>query len=157
MKMPIFLLDSSFEEVQDQSKDHLNPMRRTFILNLFKICAGPPEGFVPQQLCHTPALMDINWSNLEDIFTHLILTHLSLLIWLVRWPWRLFSPHMGNLATALSVFQSRVFAASFDQRWLWSTQGQIDPKLSQNLDFPNPHFLALFPRLDVDFDMVSLT
>ena len=43
MKMPIFLLDSSFGEVQDRSKDHLDPMSRTFILNLFKICAGQPE------------------------------------------------------------------------------------------------------------------
>ena len=43
MKMPIFLLDSSFGEVQDQSKDHLDPMSKTFILNLFKICAGRPE------------------------------------------------------------------------------------------------------------------
>ena len=42
MKMPIFLLDSSFGEVQDRSKDHLDPMSRTFILNLFKICAGRP-------------------------------------------------------------------------------------------------------------------
>ena len=43
MKMPIFLLDSSFREVQDRSKDHLDLMSRTFILNLFKICAGRPE------------------------------------------------------------------------------------------------------------------
>ena len=43
MKMPIFLLDSSFEEMQDQSKDHLDPLSITFILNLFKICAGQPE------------------------------------------------------------------------------------------------------------------
>ena len=75
MKMPIILLDSSFEEVQDRSKDHLDPMSRTFILNLFKICAGRPKGLVPQQLCHTPSLMDIYWSTLEYIFTHLILTH----------------------------------------------------------------------------------
>ena len=75
MKMPIFLLDSSFGEVQDRSKDHFDLMSRTFILNLFKICAGRPEGFVPQQMLHTPSLMDIYWSTLEDIFTHLILTH----------------------------------------------------------------------------------
>ena len=43
MKMQIFLLDSSFGEVQDRSTDHLDPMSRTFILNLFKICAGWPE------------------------------------------------------------------------------------------------------------------
>ena len=43
MKMPIFLFDSYFEEVQDRSKDYLDPMSRTFILNLFKICAGWPE------------------------------------------------------------------------------------------------------------------
>ena len=59
MKMPIFLLDSSFGEVQDRSKDHLDLMSRTFILNLFKICASRPEGLVPQQLCHTLSLMDI--------------------------------------------------------------------------------------------------
>ena len=41
--MPIFSLDSSFGEVQDRSKDHLDPMSRTFILNLFKICASRPE------------------------------------------------------------------------------------------------------------------
>ena len=43
MKMPIFLLDSSFGEVQDRSKDHLDSMSITFILNLFKICAGRLE------------------------------------------------------------------------------------------------------------------
>ena len=37
MKMKIFLLNSSFEEVQDRSKDNLDPMSITFILNLFLI------------------------------------------------------------------------------------------------------------------------
>ena len=36
--MPIFLLDSSFREVQDQSKDHLDRMSRICILNLFHMC-----------------------------------------------------------------------------------------------------------------------
>ena len=36
--MPIFLLDSSFREVQDQSKDNLDRMSRTCILNLFHMC-----------------------------------------------------------------------------------------------------------------------
>ena len=36
--MPIFLLDSSFGEVQDRSKDHLDRMSITCILNLFHMC-----------------------------------------------------------------------------------------------------------------------
>ena len=38
MKMQIFLLDSYFGEVQDRSKDHLDRMSRTCILNLFHMC-----------------------------------------------------------------------------------------------------------------------
>ena len=48
--------------------------------------------------------MDIYWSRLEDIFTHLILTHFSLLIWLVWWPWRLLSSHVGNFSKQQTLF-----------------------------------------------------
>ena len=135
MNMPIFLLDSSFEEVQDRSKDHIDLMSRTFILNLFKICAGRPEGFVPQQLCHTPSLMDINWSTLEDIFTHLILTHFSLLIWLVRAPWRLFSSHVGNFQQApFSVFSLRFL------QHRWPTLNFVNARSNWPKTLPNFFF-----------------
>ena len=35
--------------------------------------------------------------------------------------------------------------------------GQIDPKLCQNFDLLNPHFLEQKLRLDVDFDLDALT
>ena len=38
MKTPIFLLGSTFEEVQDRSKYHLDRMSKTRILNLFHMC-----------------------------------------------------------------------------------------------------------------------
>ena len=38
MMMPIFLLGSYFGGVQDQSKDNLDRMSRTYILNLFHMC-----------------------------------------------------------------------------------------------------------------------
>ena len=38
MTMPIFLWGSSFGEVQNLSKDHLDRMRKTHIFNLFHMC-----------------------------------------------------------------------------------------------------------------------
>ena len=82
MKTPIFLLDSSFEEVQDRSKDHLDPMSRTFILNLFLILSKYVQvGLTvlhPQQMCHTPLVIDINRVNVGGHFNHLI-THILMI------------------------------------------------------------------------------
>ena len=82
MKTPIFLLGSSFEEVQDRSKDHLDPMSRTFILNLFLILSKYVQVGLkvlhPQQMCHTPLMIGIYRVNVGAFSTHLN-THLLLL------------------------------------------------------------------------------
>ena len=142
MKMPIFLLDSSFEEVHDRSKDHLDPMSRTFILNLFKIYAGPSEGFVPQQLCHTPSLMDINWSTLEEIFTHHILTYFSLIIWLVWSPWRLFSSHVGNFSKEKNYVFGLGFTTTLTLVNAWSNW----PETLPNFRFFKSAFFGTIPE-----------
>ena len=114
-------------------------------------------GLKPQQLCHTPSLMDINRSMLEVIFTHpshqILSPHLIGSITLEA----LLHPHVGKLQQEDFCFWPRVFQRIFDQHWLWSTLGQIDPKLGRNFDFLSSHFLALKSRLTIDFDRATLT
>ena len=133
MKIRIFLLGSSFGKVQDQSKYHLDRMSRTFILNLFKICAGRPEGLVPLQLCHTPSLMDIDRSTLEVIFTHpsshILSPHLTGSII----TWSLFFSTRGKQSKRNLCFQPRVFSeeltsVDFGQHMVKLTQ--ICPRIS---------------------------
>ena len=154
MKIPIFLLYSSFEEVQDQSKDQSwSDEQNIYFEFIQNMCRSALRFCAPAVVSHTL----IDGYILVNVGGHFHSSHphtFSLLIWLVRSPWMLFSSHVGNF----SKLHFSVFGLGFLQlRWLWSTQCQTDLKLSQNFDFPNPHFLALFPRQNVDFDLVALT
>ena len=84
MTMPIFLLDSSFGEVQDRSKDHLNRMRRTCILNLFhmwKVTLIYPTCI--RDVSHTPIYDYI----LERLGVHFIHTFYGGILFLLGWCW----------------------------------------------------------------------
>ena len=71
--MPIFLLDSSFGEVQDRSKAHLDRMSRTCILNLFHMCkVGLIYPTCIRDVSHTP-IDDYILERLGVHFTHTIL------------------------------------------------------------------------------------
>ena len=77
MTMPIFLLDSSFGEVQDRSKDHLDQMSRTCILNLFhmfKVSLFYPSWI--RDVSHTPTDAYI-LERLGVHFTHTFLQAFS--------------------------------------------------------------------------------
>ena len=70
--MPIFLLDSSFEEVQDWSKDHFDQMSRTCILNLFHMCkVGQIYPTCIRDVSHTPT-DDYILERLGVHFTHIL-------------------------------------------------------------------------------------
>ena len=65
--MPIFLLGSSFGEVQDRSKDHLDRMSKTCISNLFHMCkVGLFYPTCIRDVSHTPKDA-YNWRDLEFI------------------------------------------------------------------------------------------
>ena len=55
MTMPIILLDSSFGDMQDRSRDHLDRMSRTCIFNLFHMCkVGLIYPTCIRDVSHTP-------------------------------------------------------------------------------------------------------
>ena len=67
MTMPIFLLYSSFGEVQDRSKYHLDRMIKTCIFNLFHMCKVGLFYPTCREMCHTLPKMHIYWRDLEFI------------------------------------------------------------------------------------------
>ena len=82
--MPIFLLDSSFGEVQDRSKDHLDKMSRTRILNLFHMCkVGLIYPTCIRDVSHTPT----NDYILERLGVHLINTFCGGTLFFLGWCW----------------------------------------------------------------------
>ena len=103
MKMPIFLLDSSFGEVQDRSKDHLDQMSNKFILNLFKICAGRLE---MKCRLEAPAIVShtlIDGYKLVNVGGHFHSSH----------PHTFLSPHMiGSITLEALLFTRGKISAS---------------------------------------------
>ena len=82
--MPIFLLDSSFGEVQDRFKDHLDRMSRTCILNLFHLCkVGLIYPTCIRDVSHTPTDNYI----LERLGVHFIHTHFGGILFFLGWCW----------------------------------------------------------------------
>ena len=99
MTMPIFLLGSFFGEVQDRSKDHLDRMSRTCILNLFHMCKV--DLFYPtciRDVSHTPTDAYI-LERLGVHFTHTFWRH-SLLSLMVLWLGLLMVMQLGLLGAA---------------------------------------------------------
>ena len=104
----------------------------------------------PQQMCHTPSVIDINRVNIGDI-SLISSSHNISSSDLVQAPWRKFWFTCGKkdefpAARVWTNLLQLGFPRKFDQCWLWSTHGPKRLKIGGDFDFGRLYTLAQEPR-----------